>query len=197
MFTYDGTELINGAPIPLYYVRLFAGPTPHYVLVDTYLPVWDFGFYYAQPVNGVLWVPLLEKAYAQANGSQYVWSSNPGVNSYEALTGGKIGESADAMHCITGQASCGQPLDNTAINDVTNYWSSGLYVVSTLPNVVDTHLVPNHEYAIIGYDASSKTPFRLFNPHGVNPGNGEYGVFSCNAAYLLQNFGYMCIGGYA
>ncbi|MGA2621193.1 MAG: C2 family cysteine protease [Thermoguttaceae bacterium] len=68
MFTAAGTTVENGATVSLYTVRFFNSVgVAEYVTVDTELP--SGGTYYDQPVNGVLWVALAEKAYAEANGA--------------------------------------------------------------------------------------------------------------------------------
>ena len=71
MFTYEGTTVENGATVGVYAVRFYDGTaTARYVNVDTELP--SGGNYYDRPNNGVLWVALAEKAYAEANAAGYV-----------------------------------------------------------------------------------------------------------------------------
>ncbi len=67
MFTDLGTAMESGSVVELYKVRFFnTAGVPTYVTVDTELP--SGGGYYAHTTNGVLWVAMAEKAYAQANG---------------------------------------------------------------------------------------------------------------------------------
>jgi len=87
MFTCKGTTVENGATVGLYSVRLFdSSGTAHYVTVDTELP--DGGGLYDHPANGVLWVALAEKAYAEANGQGFVTTGSKGSDSYNALNDG-------------------------------------------------------------------------------------------------------------
>jgi hypothetical protein len=66
MFTYAGTTTENGSVVDLYKVRLYnSDGAAGYFTVDTELP--GGGSYYDQVTNGVLWVALAEKAYAEAN----------------------------------------------------------------------------------------------------------------------------------
>jgi len=90
MFTYMGTEIENGAKVGLYSVRLYDNSgEAHNIIVDTELP--DGGSLYDRPDNGVLWVALAEKAYAQANGLNLVTTGagDEGSDSYNALNGGE------------------------------------------------------------------------------------------------------------
>ena len=71
MFTAAGTTVENGATVSLYTVRFFnSAGVAGYVTVDTELPAG--GGYYDHVANGVLWVALAEKAYAEANGAGFV-----------------------------------------------------------------------------------------------------------------------------
>lgn len=86
MFTYQGTGAINGATVGLFSVRFFdPNGQAHYVTVDTELP--GGGQYYDHVQNGVLWVALAEKAYAEANAQGFVTvqPQHQGQNSYAAL----------------------------------------------------------------------------------------------------------------
>ena len=99
MFTYQGTTVENGATVGLYSVRFFNGAgVAKYVTVDTELP--NGGQWYDQPQNGVLWVALAEKAYAEANGAGYVTTGTPGSDSYNALN---AGNPVWALQAITGK----------------------------------------------------------------------------------------------
>ena len=105
MFTDVGTTMESGSVVELYKVRFFneAG-APEYVTVDTELP--SGGGYYDQPVNGVLWVALAEKAYAEANGAGIVTTQHVGSDSYAALNGGRP---AWALQAITGKSASDSP----------------------------------------------------------------------------------------
>ncbi len=83
LFTDDGTTVENGATVHLWTIRFFSNGTPQYLTVDNYLPA--AGSYAATP-RGVLWVALLEKAYAQL--SESGWNYRPQANAYSSLNGG-------------------------------------------------------------------------------------------------------------
>jgi hypothetical protein len=194
MFTYQGTELENGSTVGLYSVRLYdAGGTAHSILVDTELP--SGGGTYDHPVNGVLWVALAEKAYAEANGMRYVTTGNVGSDSYGALAGG----SPDwALHAITGKS-----VSDSSINpsNIASAWNAGELIVLCTNSPASSYIVGNHCYAVVGYNASSNMPFEVFNPWGTDsngwaPGctNKTYGLFNANGAFLSQNFVTQAIG---
>ena len=75
-------------------VRIYVHGAPDYVTVNDQLPVDtvnpNFNGVYAfdSPQNGILWVALAEKAFAEENLSGGISTSDPGVDSYAALNGG-------------------------------------------------------------------------------------------------------------
>ena len=75
MFTDDGTALENGVEVHIWTVRFYDDGVTSYLTVNNELPAANGNFVYAggfQPINAssnVLWVPLLEKAYAQLSAS--------------------------------------------------------------------------------------------------------------------------------
>jgi hypothetical protein len=193
MFTYDGTALENGSVVGIYTVRFYnAAGAPVYVTVDSELP--DGGQLYDQPINGVLWVALAEKAYAIANGAGYVTTAHPGVDSYDALgslanTGG---DAAWALQAITGNTATDIGITST---NVATAWTSGQMIVLTTTTPSSSEIVSAHCYAVVGYNPSSSTPFELMNPWGGTttstacPQDSQvYGLFSTTAAFLTQNF---------
>jgi hypothetical protein len=193
MFTYSGTTTENGSVVDLYTVRLYTGSgAPEYVLVDTELPAG--GNQYDHPVNGVLWAALAEKAYAVANGAGFVTSHNVGTDSYAALKGG---QGAWAFQAITGNSARRDPL---GWSDPASDWQSGRLIAlgskATTTNIAGgkggiLNIVGNHEYAIVGYDPSSKL-FTLFNPWGTKGAtvNGVMyaGLFTATRAQLDAAF---------
>jgi len=188
MFTYNGTATENGATVGIYTVRFFNGAgAAQYVTVDTELPAG--GTYYDQPVNHVLWVALAEKAYAEANGAGFVTTSNPGVDSYDALNSG---QPFWALEAITGKSASGYGLNP---GNIAADWNAGdLIVLATGATTVDSRIVPDHAYAVVGYTASNNLPFQVFNPWGTTS-NGTpqgdpnvYGLFYATAGFLSQNF---------
>jgi hypothetical protein len=168
MFTYDGTTVENGSTVDIYTVR-FYNPNggAEYFTVDTELP--SGGGLYDSPVNGVLWVALAEKAYAEANGAGLVVTSYMGWNYYNAMNGG---DPAWALQAITGN-----PAGDSSVSNLATAWQNGkLLVVGTpplaanatsLPSINGVNVVPWHCYAVVGYDSYTGV-FTLFNPWGVN-----------------------------
>jgi hypothetical protein len=201
MFTYDGTALEGGSVVGLYTVRFFDNGVPEYVTVDTELP--SGGNYYDQPVNGVLWVALAEKAYAEANGKGFVTTGSPGSDSYDALN---EGQPYWALQAITGK-----PASAYSINpaNIAAAWKAGqLIVLGSSPNANDNLIVGDsngtHAYAVINYNASSSTPFELYNPWGLSSvvdhtlnwnGHQVYdGPFWFGSSPMLQDFASQTIG---
>jgi hypothetical protein len=190
MFAYQGTVAENGSLVDVYKVRLFDSyGQPHYMMVDTELPAG--GNLYDQPVNGILWVALAEKAYAQANGLGYVTTQYPGSDSYGALD---IGAPRWALQAITGN-----PPSAFAINpsDLAAAWNAGKLICLTATTPSSPYVVDHHIYAVVGYDPYSSQPFKVFNPWGTNASgwalltnNGQqvWGLFNATGAFLVQNF---------
>jgi hypothetical protein len=197
MFSYAGTTVENGVVVSLYDVRFFHNGTPGYFTVDTELP--SGGQYYDQPQNGVLWVALAEKAYAQANGASWVTSMDNGSDSYNALYSGWP---SWALSAITGR-----PANNYYLSSSTNLaadWTAGdLIVLNSRSNPSNSDIVGSHAYAIVGYNASSSNPFLVFNPWGTSSSGWVwdsttrqwvYGLFNASAAFLSQNFSIYSLG---
>jgi hypothetical protein len=159
MIDYRGAIRENGSWVGVYTVRLYGNPgSAQYVTVDTELP--GGGTYYDHPVNGVLWAALAEKAYVVANG-----------NSYDALNSG---DAQNAIMAITGKDT---NTDGYHLGDLSNVWQNegNLVVLGTqevtgpLQPINGVNIVPNHAYAVVGYNSSTQQ-FQLFNPWGVNGG---------------------------
>ena len=47
-------------------------------------------------------------------------------------------------------------------------------------------VVKDHVYAMVGYGAYGR--FKLFNPHGINAGDGEAGILYLTWSEMLVNF---------
>jgi hypothetical protein len=195
MFTYNGTATENGAVVGVYTVRLFdTSGVSHNITVDTELP--GGGNYYDHVSNGVLWVALAEKAYAQANGAGFVTSRFVGSDSYDALNGGF---GSWALQAITGL-----PAGEFSINpaNIGAAWNAGQFIVlgssstATSPYIVGGS-DGTHAYAVVGYNPSSSTPFQVYNPWGTSSsgwalglyhGHQVYGLFTASGGFLSQNF---------
>ncbi|MBI1830038.1 MAG: hypothetical protein HYR84_01145 [Planctomycetes bacterium] len=195
MFSYAGTAVENGVTVGLYNVRFYDNQgTPRTVLVDTELP--NGGGTYAHPVNGILWVALAEKAYAQANGAGYVTSGRAGSDSYAALAGG---QATWALHAITGKSASSFSIDP---NNIAAAWNAGKFIVlSSSTHPASQYIVGDsastHSYAVVGYNAWNGNPFTVYNPWGTDASgwalgtyhnHAVYGLFTANAAFLSQNF---------
>ncbi|MGO8902553.1 MAG: C2 family cysteine protease [Isosphaeraceae bacterium] len=202
MFTYDGTIVDNGATVGLYTVRFFnTNGAAVSVEVDTELP--SGGAYYDRVTNGVLWVALAEKAYAEANGAGIVTTQYVGSDSYAALDGG---DPSWALQAITGK-----PASDYSINpaNIAAAWNAGqLIVLGSSPNAGDNLIVGDsngtHAYAVISYNASSSTPFELYNPWGLSSVVGHTSSFNGHQVYdgpfwfgsslISQDFAWQHIG---
>ena len=201
MFTNLGSAMESGSVVELYKVRFFnnAG-VPEYVTVDTELP--SGGGYYDQPVNGVLWVALAEKAYAEANGAGIVTTQQVGSDSYAALD---EGQPAWALQAITGMSASSFAINPT---NIAAAWNAGqLIVLGSSSAPASPYIVGDaqgtHAYAVVNYTASSSQPFEVYNPWGADSSgwapdtfNGQevYGLFFASAGFLSQNFATQSFG---
>ena len=181
MFTDLGTAMESGSVVELYKVRFFnTAGVPTYVTVDTELP--SGGGYYDHTTNGVLWVALAEKAYAQANGARIVTTSSVGSDSYNALNGG---DPSWALQAITGKPASDYSINPT---NIAAAWNAGkLIVLGSSSNAGDNLIVGDsngtHAYAVINYNASSSTPFELYNPWGLSSVVGHTSNFNGHQVY--------------
>jgi hypothetical protein len=192
MFTYDGTTVDNGSTVGLYTVRFFnSSDAAVYVKVDTELP--DGGERYDHVDNALgtqaLWVALAEKAYAEANALGYVTTGAEGRDSYGALNGGWP---AWALRAITGEPPTRYSINPT---NIASAWNAGDLIVLDTKHPTSSAIVGEHCYAVVGYNASSAKPFKVFNPWGTQANGwapGEtgkiFGLFTANAAFISQNF---------
>ena len=197
MFTFDGNY--NGTSV--WTVRLFEpNGSSFYVTVNSELPTGG-----DQPVGGALWAVLAEKAFAQANASGWLHSYSPRAgDSYAAINSGSANTVEAYLSALTGcQSSAWCVVSNGAQTVSPNYVAQELQagklvvVASDSSNaILNNHIVPDHCYAVVGYDASSTMPFELYNPWGVGgyttyDNASVYGnTFICNGAFLQQNFAF-------
>src|SRR5262249_599019 len=142
-----------------YTVRFYNNGLADYVTVDRWLPQSGGNFWFADQGQSLydakvsLWVPLLEKAYAQLNHSG--WSGGNVTNSYDGIYGGWAGT---AVSQISGASDTGEMslIDQTAITAAVT--SGQLVCLSTDPtkdgftNVGGYRVVQQHAYAVLGYD---------------------------------------------
>jgi hypothetical protein len=178
-------------------VRFYHDGVPDYVTVNDQLPVsttnpaFDGGYAFDQPLNGVLWVALAEKAYAEENLSGFVTTQYPGSYSYASMAGGYP---VWAMAAIAGvSATQYNVVPGTTASEIATAMEDGDLVCLTTPSSgIDSHLITAHCYAVVGYDPSSPYPFKVFNPWGLavyqDSGGQTYGLFGANGGFLEQNF---------
>ena len=202
MFTYEGVAYTGNTAVNLYSVRFFnTAGVAEYVTMDQSLP--QGGSYYASATNGVLWVGLAEKAYAEANSLGYVKTYAGPSSYYSALD---KGQPSWALQAITGK-----PASSFSINptNVAADWNKGdLIVLSSSANAGDSLIVGDsqgtHAYALVTYTASSSYPFELYNPWGkssVIGGTVTYhglqvfgGAFLCPASLISHDFAAQNVG---
>jgi hypothetical protein len=173
MFTDDGTAIENGIAVHVWTVRFYQKGAASYVTVDNQLPAQNGEFVYAnhsQSINSasnVLWVPLLEKAYAQL--SQSGWNAQSPGNAYASLDGGFARTS---LPVITGRPeSASSPLESaSALMSAINAGTLLTLATASTDGGSGSNaagILGDHDYAVIGYDASNQT-FTLMNPWGWN-----------------------------
>ncbi|WP_165073755.1 C2 family cysteine protease [Paludisphaera rhizosphaerae] len=156
-------------------VRFFQNSSPRYVTVDRQLP--SGGGAFAQTTAGPIWVALAEKAYAQLNESGWLATSALGLNSYGAIESGKA---SYALAVVTGRSTAA---DTT---DIDSAWAAGKSVILDTAATKLSYLVPNHSYAVVGYNATTKL-YTLFNPWGVNGGTMPDGTHRQGVIYELAS----------
>jgi hypothetical protein len=183
-----------------YGVRFYVNGDEIWETVNDELPVVDGTLAYAHNYNSAntaLWVPLIEKAYAQLSGTGLI--DHPAVDSYNNIDGDS---SSDVMP------------DLTDCTNVTYYWSSsaGWYadettyldaladgdgiILETPDSGSDTYdnsghieLIPDHAFAVVGYD-SSTGDFIVRNPWGNSyPGQNWDVQFEVSLAQIATDGG--------
>lgn len=168
-------------------VRFYHNGAADYVTVDRYLPVdssgrlvfANMGSSYTNAGNE-LWVPLIEKAYAQAN--EMKWIGQDGTNSYQGISGGWMGTVYTQM---LNKPSSTQMFSTEG--SLASMLSSGKMVTAGSKSSGTTNsVVSNHAYIITGYNSATKT-FTLYNPWGSNQPP------ALTFAQLTANFGYMAV----
>jgi hypothetical protein len=198
-----------------YTVRFYDanGGTPQYETVDLKFPEINGNGTPQDPGNFVfantgqslnnytnLVVPLLEKAYAQAN--QSGWTGRDGTDAY-CLTPGESYNSNGGQGINAGWPYNVFPVltQNTAKQDplisqsvFNQAITSGQMVVldtstaAGLPEFFQLGsytAVNDHSYAVVGYNAQSQT-YTLYNPWGFAGANSQQTNITSNASVLLQ-----------
>jgi hypothetical protein len=157
-------------------VRFFVNGNEDWVTVNNELPSGPQGPVYAQVTNAqdsVLWVALVEKAYAQLSATGLI--DHPAVNSYDNINGntafdvlGDLGNSSIVNYYDSGTSYFfnDKPFYEEAIangdNVILETGDNAPYTYDASGNI---ELVPDHAFAVIGYDASTGD-FIVRNPWG-------------------------------
>lgn len=146
-----------------YTVRLYTARGLDYVTVDSYLPTDSQGNlvyasyrdYYGNATNE-LWVPLLEKAFAQVARD----------NSYDAIAWGSI---YGTIQNVAGDRTRSYRLGRTSDSVVEAFDAGEMIAFATKKKgeIVNPDIAADHGYALVGYDPVSQT-FTLYNPWGMN-----------------------------
>ena len=122
-------------------------------------------------LTNVLWLPLLEKAYAQWSELGYEeQGKNPPINSYVAIGGGgyevrvfdqALGEASDGSQ----QVNAGTPAfsSTTLIQKIRT--SGEAVTIGTKEGTPAKNLIGGHAYIVESYTANGGI-FTLYNPHG-------------------------------
>jgi hypothetical protein len=140
-----------------------------YVTVDRRLPVFsgsrfaysNYGNDY-RSANNVLWIALIEKAYAQWN--QTGNAGRNGANTYAAIEGGWM---ATVYAQLLGRNSTNYWFNNTQKQVLVNALRNGQAVtLGTKSGPMANGLVQGHAYMVRSYDAATDR-FLLHNPWGT------------------------------
>jgi hypothetical protein len=180
MFTSLGT-VNNGGPVPIQYygVRFYnpQGAAKTFVVENELPTIARNGMVvYDQPINGVLWVALAEKAYVEAASAGWVvnsitYNAKPCLDTYNDVAGG---EPRWAIQAITGERAFenynSTITEWTAATIIAQLATPGSMVVLGTP-MTDTSglIVQDHAYAVIGYDPTTQL-FTLENPWNISQG---------------------------
>jgi hypothetical protein len=191
MFIDQGMQTENGVQVHVWTVRFYHNGVPTYLSVDSYLPEVGGGFFFANQgqsitsSSNVLWVPLLEKAYAQLSASG--WNQRPQANAYQSLNGGLA---MTVLPVLTGKAEANDAFTNAGL---TAALAAGrLLTLGTPLDVPSLGIVGGHDYVVLGYDSSTQT-YTLMNPWGwntnyTNAGAPAPGILHLTWTQIQQHF---------
>jgi hypothetical protein len=153
-------------------VRFYSNGVPDYVTVNRSLPAWDGSLFCAgygsscSNTANVLWMPLLERAYAQWNETGKT-AQGTYTNSYEGIEGGWTGDvylQALGYSTIYEMTTAQKNAKATLINALASHQAVTISTNKTT-NFNSTGLHENHAYNVLSYN-SSTGKFTLYNPWG-------------------------------
>ena len=129
----------------------------------------DYGASYTNTANS-LWIPLIEKAYAQWN--QTGKEGRDGTNAFASIQGGWMA-TVDAQ--VLGYNATDYIMTTTSEQVAINALAANEGGDDRDPECLGHHdgLYANHAYAIIGYNAATDT-FTLYNPWGDVPAGAAH-----------------------
>ncbi len=176
MFIDNGVE--NGVQswtVRFYYNDPLRGYVADYVTVNSMLPIDLAGNlgYAGAGTDGSLWMPLLEKAYAQWNETGR--EGRDGQNSYASLNGGLM-QDVDAQ-VLGSTPTTFYPAGNTSAKQaLIDALQSNAAVTAAIfgddAEFSQLGLVSCHAYDVVGYDDDPASPtfdtFQLKNPWGFD-----------------------------
>lgn len=181
-------------------VRFFHKSKAYYVTIDWKLPVDSQDkFVFANDgerfdnAHNILWPAFAEKAFAQYAEFGFLDTGGPKNNSYGAIQEGYPNQ---ALHAILGEktSSMMQIKAKTAKEMLKAFNKSQPVVLVTLENPPDAHIVSDHVYAMVGYNATTQK-FELFNPWGILHNNtNKPGYNYLTFEEIVNNFGYWAHG---
>ncbi|MEN6449556.1 MAG: C2 family cysteine protease [Thermoguttaceae bacterium] len=156
-----------------YTVRFYSNGVADYVTVNTQLPVSSKGTLVfdgygtsASSASNVLWLELIEKAYAQWNETGKT-GRDSATNSYAAIEGGWMGDVyAQTLNCADTAYSLRTASAKQTLISALSAGKAATIGTVTSP-ASGTGLYGNHAYNVLSYDSATGL-FTLYNPWGSN-----------------------------